>query len=288
MDFPNYFADAESNFEDSEYVIFGVPYDFTSSFRIGAKEAPDKIRFSSWNFESFDISTGVDLKDIKIHDYGDLPLKNSDPLEMVKSIREFVSLLLRKNKFPIAIGGEHSITPGIIQAYPKDIAVLFLDAHIDFRQKYKEDLYNHACVLRRIIDHVNIENVVVIGVRSAEKEEFEQVKEKNLFFIDSFNIRKNGIEYSLKKVKDNLINKQIYLTLDIDVLDPSYAPGTSTPEPFGLTPFDIIECINCFSDQLVGFDIVEVCPPYDKGETAILAAKLIRYLIERSWINKKT
>jgi len=280
MIFPNYFADAESNFNDADFIIFGVPYDKTSSFRPGAKLGPKKIREASWNFETFNIQTGFDLKDIKFHDYGDLDVENDSPDLMVKKIKEFTSKIISKNKIPIAIGGEHSITSGIIKAFPKNTAVLSLDAHMDFRDEYENNKYNHACVIRRIADHVDIKNIAVLGIRSAEKEEFLQAKNKGLFFIDSFKIKDEGLDTALEKTKKHLKGKNLYFTLDIDVIDPAFAPGTSTPEPFGLTPLEVIEIIKSFSSQIIGFDIVEVCPPYDNGETALLAAKLIRRFIE--------
>ena len=284
MDFPDYFADATSGFNEAEFVIFGVPYDKTSSFRYGSKQAPKFIRQSSWNFETFNLKNRIDFKNIKVHDYGNIKINGDSPSKMVKKVRKFTSKLLEKNKFPIALGGEHSITTGIVQAFPKEIAVLSLDAHIDFRQEYENELFNHACTTRRLADHINVNNIAVLGIRSAEKEEFEEAEKQGLFLIDSFNIRKNGIEQALYKVKKYFKNKKIYLTLDIDVLDPAYAPGTSTPEPFGITPFDILECIKSFSKQLIGFDIVEVCPPYDNGETALLAAKFVKCIIEEIWL----
>jgi agmatinase len=187
--------------------------------------------------------------------------------------------LLAKRKVPIAIGGDHSITPGIITAFPKDIAVISLDAHMDFRQKYKNDIYNHACVIRRVADHIPLQNIAVLGIRSAEKEEYEQAQEQKLFFRDAFTINKIGIGKSIQQAKTHLKGKQIYLTLDIDVVDPAYAPGTSTPEPFGLTPMDVLEIIEAFSPQIIGCDITEVCPPYDHGQTAVLAAKLVQTYI---------
>ena len=286
MNFPNYFADAESSFDEAKFVIFGVPYDKTSSFRFGASKAPTEMRLAGWNFETFNLKTGFDLRDAKFHDYGDLDVKDDTPQEMVKKVKEFTSKILSKNKIPIALGGEHSITPGIIQAFPHDVCVLSLDAHMDFRQIYENELYNHACATRRISDHIGIKNIAVFGVRSAEKEEFEEAKKQGLFFIDAFEIKKTGIKKTLDKTKAYLKNKKIYLTLDIDVIDPAFAPGTSTPEPFGLTPMDIIECIDCFSSNLVGFDVVEVCPTYDMGQTALLATRIIRYVIDRVSKNK--
>ena len=286
MDFPKYFADAETSFKDAEIILFGVPYDKTTSFRPGASKAPDKIREASWNFETYNIRTNFDLREAKFHDYGNIDVKNDKPEIMIKKVKDITSRILNEKKFPIAIGGEHSITPGIIQAFPKDIAVLSLDAHIDFRDEYEKESFNHACVIRRIADHVNIKNIAVLGVRSAEKEEFIEAKKQGLFYVDSYEIRKEGIQKTLEKTKQYLKNKKIYLTLDIDVIDPSFAPGVSTPEPFGLTTFDVLECIEFFSSQLVGFDIVEVCPLYDHGETSVLAAKIIRLVIENIYNNK--
>jgi len=282
MTFPKYFADAEADYDEADFIIFGVPYDKTSSFRKGANLAPKEIRYSSWNFETFNIKTGIDLKDIKLHDYGDLDVKNDKPKVMVEKVKKFTATLLEKNKFPIAIGGEHSITSGIIQGFPDDIAVVSLDAHLDFRRQYENEMYNHACVVRRISDHINVKDIVILGVRSAEKEEFQDAKKQGLLYFESYTIREKGIKKTLSETKNYLKNKKIYLTLDIDVVDPAYAPGTSTPEPFGLTHFDVLECIESFSQRLVGFDVVEVCPRYDNGETALLAAKFVRYIIEQT------
>jgi len=280
MFFPDYFADAEADFNDAEYVIFGVPYDKTSSFRAGASIAPKEIRRASWNFETFNHRTGFDLKNVKIHDFGDLKVKDDEPELMVGQVKKTALKILEKNKFPIAIGGEHSITSGIIQAFPDDIAVVSLDAHLDFRNEYENNKNNHACVIRRISDYIDIKNIAVLGVRSAEKEEFIEAKKQGLFFVDSFEIKKNGLEKSLSDTKKYLKNKKIYLTLDIDVIDPCFAPGVSTPEPFGLSHLEVLEILKYFAANLIGFDIVEVCPPYDNGETSLLAAKYIRYLLE--------
>jgi len=287
MSFPDFFADAEASFDEAEFVIFGVPYDKTSSFRYGADKGPEKIREASWNFETYNIRTGVDLRDINFHDYGDLDVKNDKPSMMVEKTRVFTKKLLDKNKFPIALGGEHSITTGILQAFPDDIAVLALDAHIDFRDKYENEKFNHACVLRRIADHINIGNIAAVGIRSAEREEFIEAKRQELFYRDVFTIRKQGLESVLKETKKHLIGKKVYMTLDIDVIDPGFAPGTSTPEPFGLSPFDVLEVIDMFASQMIGFDVVEVCPQYDHGESSFLAAKFIRYVIDRVWSLKK-
>jgi agmatinase len=287
MNFPDYFADADSDYKDSDYVIFGIPYDKTSSFRMGASSAPKEVRFNSWNFETFNIRNKVDFKDIRVHDYGNLSIKNKPINDVMDEIKSITKMLIKDNKFPVAIGGEHSLTSAIIEAHPKDIAVLSLDAHLDYRDVYENEKYNHACVMRRISEKINIKDIAILGIRSAEKDEYYEAKNDGLFWIEAFDINKNGIKKCLNEIKNRFFNKKIYLTLDIDVLDPSYAPGTSTPEPFGISPKDVLHCIEFFSEDIIGFDIMEVCPSYDKGETALISAKFIKSLIEETWLKKQ-
>jgi agmatinase len=288
MEFPPYFADAEASFEKASFVIFGVPFEKTSSFRHGADKAPSEIRQASWNFERYDLRSGVNFEEILMHDYGDLDVQELTSKEVFDTTKTFTSNVLSKQKIPLAIGGDHSITPGIVSAFPPDIAVVSLDAHMDFRRQYKNDINNHACVIRRIADHIPVENIAVLGIRSAEKEEYEQAQKQGLFFRDAFSINKIGMKKTLQQTKTLLKGKKIYLTIDIDVVDPAYAPGTSTPEPFGLTPTQVIEIIEEFSPYLIGADLVEVCPPYDHGQTAVLAAKLIQTSISWTWKKQKS
>jgi len=291
MNFPNYFADAEASFKESNFVLFGIPYDKTGSFRRGTRKAPGAIRQASWNFESYDLLTGIDLKDIKIHDYGDLDIDiNESSLRMKQKVKEFVTKVIKNKKMPLAIGGEHTVTLPVIDAIDeekKDFCVVVFDAHLDFKDVYENNPESHACVVRRISEIIGVENIVILGARSGTKYEFEESKKQNLFFASSFEINNKGIDWAIRETLEKFKDKKIYLTLDIDVLDPAYAPGTSTPEPFGLSPFDVLNCIDRFSPQIIGFDIVEVCPPFDKGETALLAAKLLRFAIDRVWANKK-
>ncbi|MCD6236874.1 MAG: agmatinase [Thermoplasmata archaeon] len=287
--FPNYFADAEAGFKESDYVIFGVPYDKTSSFRYGARKAPFEIRQASWNFESFHIDTKTDLTKIKVHDYGDIDVSDMESSEMVRVVEDFTMKIVKENKIPIAIGGEHSITSGIISALSKNYSnlnVVFLDAHLDFRDSYEGNKFNHACSLRRVADVVGIENVANLGIRSAEKEEYESALEKKLYFVESQTIRSKGVSAVINEIKKRLSNN-LYLSLDFDVIDPSFAPAVSTPEPFGLTPYEVLELIRHLASRIVGFDIVEVCPPYDNGETSLLAAKIIRLAVDEFWRSKR-
>jgi agmatinase len=288
MEFPNYFADAESELKNALFVLFGVPFEKTSSFRHGADKAPFEVRQASWNFERYDLRTGVSFENIAVHDYGDLPVQDLTAKEVFTTTQEFTSTLLTAQKIPIAIGGDHSITPGIIAGFPEDIAVLSLDAHMDFRQRYKDDVYNHACVIRRITDHIPTQNIAVLGIRSAEKKEYDEAQHQGLFFRDTFTIIQQGVNKTIQESLTHLGKKPTYLTIDIDVIDPAYAPGTSTPEPFGLTPFDVLRIIDAFAPQLIGCDIVEVCPPYDHGQTALLAAKFIRTCIGEIWRKQKS
>jgi len=284
MSFPNYFADANSDFEESDYVIFGIQYDKTSSFRIGAKKAPDEIRKYSWNFETFNLRNEVDFIDIKVHDHGNLQIDNYSIDKVIEEVESYTKKLLNKKKFPIAIGGEHSLTTGILKAFEEDIAVVSFDAHLDYRNIYENEKYNHACVIRRISETIDINNIMVLGVRSAEKNEYIEAKNDGLFWISSYDIIKYGIKKYFSDFKKKINNKKIYLSLDIDVIDPCYAPGTGTPEPYGIKPLDLLEFIEYFSKDIIGFDVMEVCPTYDNGESSMIAAKFIKSVIEETWL----
>lgn len=287
MDFPHYFADAEATFDSAQFILFGVPFEKTSSFRHGADKGPFEIRQASWNFERYDLRTTVSFDNIAVHDYGDLDVKALTSRQVFENTKNLTTSVLNKKKIPVALGGDHSITPGIVAAFPNNTAVLSLDAHLDFRERYKNDPLNHACVIRRIADHIDVHNIALLGVRSAEKEEHDQAKKLGVRFTDAFTIRSEGLAEIIEKTKKYLKGKPVYLTVDIDVIDPAYAPGTSTPEPFGLTPEDVLAIIDAFSPSLIGFDVVEVCPPYDHGQTAVLAAKLIRSCISQIWGSQK-
>ncbi len=280
-EFPNYFADAEESFNNADFIIFGLPYDKTSSFRFGARLAPKEIRKASWNFESFDMLTGVDFTEIPLHDYGDLDIENKDGKEMLESVSRFSKRVIKAKKIPVAIGGEHSVTPGLVEGFD-DVFVISLDAHLDFRDEYEGNRYNHACASRRVADKVGIDNIAILGVRSAERKELEKAREEGLKFFASGSLS-GDIDDVLKEISKDIGERKVYLSIDFDVLDPAYAPGVSTPEPFGLEPDDVIKVIKTFADRIVGFDLVEVCPPYDFGNTSILAAKIIRIAIAEIW-----
>ncbi len=258
------FADADSSFSDAEFVIFGVPLDETASHRSGAGLAPEKIREESWNFETYIFDLDVDLEDIAIHDAGDIGHRD---------IGNFVSKLT--GQFPIFIGGEHSISPLIVSALKPD-SVLVLDAHLDYRDEYEGNKNSHACAIRRISEIVGVEKVLAVGVRSMCKEEAVAAEKDGLAYITAEDAVMCGRDDLFNKLK---LSGRVYVSLDMDALDPSFAPGVGTPEPYGMTPYMVREILRHLSGQIVGLDVVEVCPPYDNGNTASLAGKLIRDVI---------
>ncbi len=268
------YADADAEYSDAEAVIFGIPYDHTASFKAGAREAPTAVRQASYNFEEFHFEHGLDQYRPTVCDYG-----NCDdfilPEDMIEEVKFAVAPPIRDNKFTIAIGGEHTGTVPIIQSFKKGkIALMTIDAHLDSRDEYMGTPNSHACVTRRAAEVHGLNNVFAIGVRAIGREELE--RDDVVPHITSFDIFDNGIEWAIKKALDSLKADKVYLSVDIDGIDPAYAPGTGTPEPFGLTPIQVKKAINLIGDRLAGFDVMEICPPADhSGITSILGARLI-------------
>ncbi len=272
-----FFADAEESFEESNFVIYGYPYDGTACFRKGTAEAPDAIREQSFNFETNLMELGIDLVDVPANDWGNIEL-GSNQEENNARIKSLVSEIISKNKFPIGLGGEHSLTPPVIEAmvekYP-NLNVLIMDAHLDFRDGYEGNHWSHASTTRRIFDLLGPNNIWLLGVRSASSTEVSEARASKLNYTESGWV---DLREHLADMLD-LFQGPLYLSLDMDVIDPAFAPGIGTPEPFGMTPYEVVQTINFVSDNLVGFDCVEVCPPFDNGNTSALAARLTRHLM---------
>ncbi len=279
-----HFADANKNFNESFFIIFGVPFDGTSSYRHGSKFAPNEIRKASYNLESYVIEHKISLSVLPIHDMGDIG--TLDEFGNVEDVIDTVYSTMQSilpNKFPIMIGGEHSITIGAAKAIKKlNAGIIFIDAHGDFRDEYLGNKYSHACTARRAYDILN-GKIISIGVRSASQEEVEDAKKLNYEWIDSYEFQKLGWKRTIKKAMEILDTEKIYLSIDIDGIDPAYAPGTGTPEFFGLSPMDVKNITNFLAPNLIGADITEVCPPYDNGNTSILAARLVQEIIAAKW-----
>ena len=278
------FADANASLDEARYVVLGVPFDRTTSFRPGARFAPDAIRTHSWNFETYDLETGTDFSDIPIHDAGNLE-EFGNAVDMAEALRSTVNPLWKEDKIPLVLGGDHACAAPVVEAIPKDrkVFVVYLDAHMDFRDEYLGDPRSHACSSRRMAEHIGFDNLAVIGVRSVSREETEAIRKTGLRFIDAYAVHRAGIDATINKVLRMAGKREIYISLDIDCIDPAYAGGTGTPEPFGLTPLDVKHVIDRVGTRLIGMDFMEVSPPFDHGNTSALAARLAREAIIRSW-----
>ncbi len=275
-------ADANAPIEEARFVVIGVPYDATSSYRAGAKEGPAAVRRASYNFETWSLELGLDILDIPIHDWGDIEEVFS-PDRMVELVDEAVSEVVSvEGRVPVVIGGEHNATEGAVRAVHrahKDLRVLSLDAHTDFRKDYLGEPRSHACAMRRCSDIVGVKHVAVAGVRSSAAEEQQDARELGYASLTSDQVREMGIVNALDELLARMGEGPLYLTIDIDAVDPAYAPGVQTPEPWGLTPLDIRRAIDRAAPRVVAFDVMETAPPHDGGQTAALTARLVRHAI---------
>ena len=281
MFLPNSFIDALADYESSRYVIFGVPFDNTSSYRAGSRWAPDAMRQVSANFESYNPTFDIDLVDLPIYDAGNLET-SAYVDETLQSLYETTKDLLNDGKLPIMLGGEHSLTFAMVKACAEfagdDFGVLVLDAHFDLRKEYRGFKQNHACVSRNILDEVT-KNLVSIGIRSGPEEEWVFARENNLKYYTADDVESTGMVEILKEALEWLDCSQIYLSLDMDAIDPAYAPGLGTPEPFGLSARDVRTAVRTLAPFSMAFDVVEIAPEYDSGQAAMLGAKLMREFI---------
>ncbi|MEW5936948.1 MAG: agmatinase [Candidatus Thermoplasmatota archaeon] len=268
------FADANSPLERAEAVVIGVCFEGTVSFRKGTACAPDAIRKEAHNFETFLMEHGVDLLEAEVHDAGNLTGFETVGA-MMAEVEKAVRALASGHRFIVVLGGEHLITVPTVKGLGAS-RVIVLDAHLDFRDDYEGERYSHACTSRRIAELVGTEHIYQIGVRSACAEELRDAEQMGLRFSTAKDVREAGIVEICAEAERLLGSGPLHLSLDIDVIDPAYAPATGTPEPFGLSPLDVKRVVERFAPRLVGMDVVEVCPPHDSGNTASLAARLIR------------
>ncbi len=269
-------ADALSDYVDSDYVIFGVPFDNTSSYRRGSRLAPNSVRSAYDNLESYEVNYNIDLLNCKICDLGDLPVYE-DVDYVLSEIETVTDIIFRDGKIPVMLGGEHSITVGALRNV-KDASMIIIDAHSDFRDSYMDNKFNHACVTRRALELLGENRIISIGTRSTSYEEINSPEYHNVRFISANEVRKNGIDAVIDEIRKRSKNR-IYFSIDMDGFDPAYAPGVGTPEPYGLTSVDVRSILTAFSDKIIGFDINEMTPLYDNGNTPMLAAKLIQDFI---------
>lgn len=271
------FSSAGNNYEQSKTIILGVPMDFTVSYRPGTRMGPQQIRAVSYGIEEYSFYTNKDLRDCKFCDLGDIALPFGNVEKSLRIIEKVARQLCADRKFVIYLGGEHLISWPLIKVYSEtysDLAVLHFDAHADLRQHYLGEINSHATVMRRVCEKIGGKNVYQFGIRSGEKEEYEYARDNTNIFI-------NQILEPLPWVISSLGNRPVYITLDIDVMDPAFAPGTGTPEPGGCSSREMIDALLLLKSlNIVGMDLVEVSPVNDRSDrTAILAAKLVREAI---------
>jgi len=268
------FSGFQKTFEEADYVVLGVPFDVTSTYRTGARFAPTAIREASLNIETYSFSSGVDVEDLRLHDLGDLHV-TSDADETLKRLEQVMRELLSEKKTPVLMGGEHTITLGAARAVGKNCAVISFDAHLDLRNEYMNLKTSHTTFMRRINEQVQPKKIVEIGTRAVCKEELGYAKKTGINNITVQQIRSDGVEKTIQKVEKLLSGiKQTYLTIDLDVLDPAFVPGVQNPEPDGLCTRMFYELLNGLCDRrVVAFDVVEVTPHYDNGNTSLQAAK---------------
>ncbi|AQQ54322.1 agmatinase [Planococcus lenghuensis] len=274
------FIKSHPNYEESKAVIYGMPMDWTVSFRPGSRFGPAKIREVSIGLEEYSPYLDRDLDDVKFFDAGDIPLPFGNAEQSLEIINNYIHQLLKDDKIPVGLGGEHLVSLPVMKAVAEkydDLAVIHMDAHTDLREHYEGYEYSHSTPIRKIADVIGPKNVYSFGIRSGMKEEFDWAKENGM------HISKFEVLEPLKKVLPTLDGRPVYITIDIDVLDPAHAPGTGTVDAGGITSRELLAAIHAIAASgvnVVGFDLVEVAPVYDHSDqTANTASKLIREML---------
>lgn len=273
------FADANSGYNEAKYVICGVPFDGTSCIRKGSRLAPPEIRKASHYLETYSYLYEIDLKDVRIYDAGNLEVAErvDETIEVISgSAEKYIS----DGKIPIMLGGEHSLTLPFVKACKEkysELGVVVLDAHLDLREEYEGERNSHACISKRIFEEVT-QNYASVGIRSGAQEEYDYARQNKIKVFSAEDVFLHGVEKVVKEIREH-IEGHIYLSIDMDAIDPAYAPAVGSPEPYGLTARHVRDIISCFAPYMVGFDLVEIAPAYDSGNTALLGAKLVRDLI---------
>ena len=266
-----------NNEADVSTILYGIPFDSTHSYRPGTRFGPDAIRESFNNIEIFMPQFKVDLEEVNIEDLGNTK-HTVAPKEMLDMVSKVTSELLKKEKPIIILGGEHLITLGTYPSFPKDTGYIVFDAHYDLRDQYADMKLSHAAYLRRIIEKQGSEKILHVGARSYVKEELAFKEEKNIKTISDWDIR-HGNAPKLIKDAASVFDK-LYVSIDLDVLDPAFAPGVGNPEAVGITSRELYEMVCSLEGQkIVGSDIVELCPTFDNGSTAAIAARLMSAII---------
>jgi agmatinase len=263
-------------FDEADFIVFGVPFDKTSTYRAGSKFAPGAIREASLNIETYSYRSKFDLEDARICDIGDVHVVNCVD-EMMRRLSAVEGEILTASKIPIAIGGEHTISFGTIRSFPRDIGILCFDAHADMRDEYMGEKLMHATFLRRIIENVGPDRVVHVGLRALCREELAFIDKNHVKSLSMSDLKDHDAREDTRLVRQAVSEfEKLYVTIDMDAFDPGFAPGVGNPEPDGMWPDLFFTILAGLCDErLVGLDLVELSPTCDNGVTAPLAAKVL-------------
>jgi len=271
------FLAARPEYTSARAVIFGAPLDITVCFRSGTRGGPAAVRAMSYCLEEYSLDQGRDLRSVAFHDLGDVLLPPGAIQESLARIEAVTECVCGDGKVPVVFGGEHLITWPVVRAIAarhSGLALVHLDAHADLRAEYLGVAFSHATVMRRIGELLGPENLFHFGIRSADRSEMEVARRSGAFHL-------HRILPGLVEALAVLRNRPVYVSLDMDVVDPAFAPGVGTPEPAGVTPQELLDAVRLLRGlSIVGLDVVEVNPVYDpSGITALLAAKFIREML---------
>lgn len=267
--------------ESTRFSFVGVPFDMTSTFVSGSSFAPYYIRLVSRSLETYSIRHGIDVEDVGIYDEGDVAVSPGAIDSSFRAIEVVAEELIREGRFAVFVGGEHlityPITKALVRGLSSSLCVVTLDAHADFRNEYLGNKLSHACVMRRVSEVISPNNIFLVGVRAMCSDEVRELRRSRVRYVTSLDIIRYGLKHVMNKLNDFISTcKYVYLSVDIDVLDPAYAPGISTPEPEGLTPTQVIDIVSNVAPNAVSMDVVEVVPREDQGyATTSLATKII-------------
>lgn len=268
------FLGIEVPYEDSKYVAFGVPYDLTSSYRPGSRHGPRSVRQASANIEVYSQRTSCDASKLAASDIGDV-IVTYDLRSVLRRTRQVVKTVVSDGKVPIMIGGEHTFTLSAVSQFSREIRLVSFDAHLDSRREYFGERIGHATFMRHLINNFRNVTPLFVGVRAYDPSEEEFLKKKNVRLFTSNEVHNSveGVMESLREFSKNSVN---YVTIDLDILDPRYAPGVGNPEPEGIDSSQLIDMISvACNDKTVGLDLMETCPTQDSGQSSVIAAKIL-------------
>lgn len=276
----NVFIKSKQNYDEAQAVIYGMPMDWTVSYRPGSRFGPGRIREASIGLEEYSPYLDRELDDVNYFDAGDIPLPFGNAEKSLELIAGFIRQLLIDGKIPVGMGGEHLVSWPVMRTVADNydnLAIIHMDAHTDLREEYEGEPLSHSTPIRKIAEYIGPKNVYSFGIRSGMKEEFDWAKENGM------QIHKFEVLEPLKKVLPTLEGRPVYVTIDIDVLDPAHAPGTGTVDCGGITSRELLASIHAIANSgvnVVGFDLVEVAPNYDPSEQTVnTASKLLREMI---------